>query len=42
MSLSISRGISSAVTMASSIAGGDLTQQLKVTSNDEIKDWPAH
>ncbi len=38
MSLSISRGISSAVTMASSIAGGDLTQQLKVTSNDEIKD----
>ena len=38
MSLSISRGLSSAVTMAGAIADGDLTQQLKVTSNDEIKD----
>jgi methyl-accepting chemotaxis protein len=38
MSLSISRGLSRAVTMAGAIADGDLTQELKVSSNDEIKD----
>ena len=38
ISISISRGLSSAVTMAGAIANGDLTQQLKMRSNDEIKD----
>jgi methyl-accepting chemotaxis protein len=38
ISISISRGLSSAVTMAGAIANGDLTQQLKIRSNDEIKD----
>ena len=38
MSLSISRGLSRAVTMAGTIADGDLTQELKIHSNDEIKD----
>ena len=38
MSISISRGLSSAVTMAGAIADGDLTQKLKLRSNDEIKD----
>ena len=38
MSISISRGLSRAVSMAGAIAEGDLTQELKVSSNDEIKD----
>ncbi len=38
MSFSISRGLSRAVSMAGSIADGDLTQKLDVSSNDEIKD----
>jgi methyl-accepting chemotaxis protein len=38
MAFSISRGLSRAVTMAGTIADGDLTQELQVSSNDEIKD----
>ncbi len=38
MSLSIGRGLSRAVTMAGSIADGDLTGNLEIRTNDEIKD----
>ena len=38
MSLSISRGLNRAVTLANAVAGGDLSQKGEIQSNDEIKD----
>ncbi|MGO9776318.1 MAG: methyl-accepting chemotaxis protein [Terracidiphilus sp.] len=38
MSLSISRGLNRAVTLANAVAGGDLNQKGEIQSNDEIKD----
>ena len=38
MSLSISRGLNRAVTLANAVAGGDLNQKGETQSNDEIKD----
>lgn len=38
IALSISRGLSRAVGLASAVAEGDLTQQVEVRSNDEIRD----
>ncbi|MGX9966830.1 methyl-accepting chemotaxis protein [Roseomonas sp. F4] len=38
IALSISRGLSKAVSLADAIAGGDLTRHAEVRSNDEIKD----
>jgi methyl-accepting chemotaxis protein len=38
MAISISRGLSRAVKMAGNIADGDLTHNLEVNTNDEIKD----
>ena len=38
LSLSINRGLRRAVSLADAVAHGDLTQNVKVSSNDEIKD----
>jgi methyl-accepting chemotaxis protein len=38
ISLNISRGLGRAVRLADAVAGGDLTQTLKITSNDEVGD----
>ena len=38
LSLSINRGLSRAVSLADAVARGDLDQNVKVSSNDEIKD----
>ena len=38
LSLSINRGLSRAVSLADAVARGDLNQNVKVSSNDEIKD----
>jgi methyl-accepting chemotaxis protein len=41
ISIGISRGLGRAVALAGSVAGGDLTQTVEVTTNDEIKDLVA-
>jgi methyl-accepting chemotaxis protein len=38
IALNISRGLARAVGLANSVASGDLTQTLKITSNDEVGD----
>jgi methyl-accepting chemotaxis protein len=38
IALNISRGLGRAVRLADAVAGGDLTQRLKATSNDEVGD----
>jgi methyl-accepting chemotaxis protein len=38
ISIGISRGLNRALALAGSVAGGDLTQIVQVTTNDEIKD----
>jgi methyl-accepting chemotaxis protein len=38
ISLNISRGLSKAVGLANAVAVGDLSQQIKVNTNDEVKD----